>query len=143
MFRNRGKAGFTLIELVMVIAIIGILASIALPRFQDLTGLAKAGATKAGLGSVRSTLAVRYTMSVTNGGTASFPTVLGASDFAAAALPANAINGTVGVTGLSATLNGTATNSSVGFWYISGTSTNTDWGKAGAYSDGTINTASY
>jgi MSHA pilin protein MshA len=135
--------GFTMIELVMVIAIIGILASIAFPRFQDLTGLAKQGATKAGLGAVRSTLAIRYTMSVTNGGSASFPTVLAASDFAAAELPRNALNGTVGVTGLSATVSGTATNSSIGFWYISGTSTNTLWGRAGAYSDGTVNTAAY
>jgi prepilin-type N-terminal cleavage/methylation domain-containing protein len=137
------KKGFTLIELVIVIGIIGLLAAIAIPQFQDLTGLAKSGATKAGLGSVRSTLAIRYANSATGGGNATFPTVLGASDFAAAELPRNAINGTVGVTGLSATLNGTATNSSIGFWYISGTSTNTDWGKAGAYSDGTINTASY
>ena len=139
----QAAGGFTLIELVMVIAIIGILASIAIPKFQDLTGLAKQGATKAGLGTVRSVLAVRYTMSATGGGTASFPTQLAASDFAGAEIPRNAISGTNGVTGLSATLNGTATNASAGFWYISGTSTNTDWGKAGAYSDGTTNTSGY
>lgn len=142
--KNRNKrAGFTLIELVIVIGIIGFLAAIAIPQFQDLTGLAKAGATKAGLGTVRSTLAVRYANSATGGGNASFPTQLAASDFAGAETPRNAINNTSGVTGLSATVNGTATNASAGFWYISGTSSNTDWGKAGAYSEGTTNTAAY
>jgi prepilin-type N-terminal cleavage/methylation domain-containing protein len=137
------RLGFTLIELVIVIAVLGLLAAIAIPYYYDLSGQGKVGATKGGLGALRSVLAIRYANSATAGGNASFPTVLGASDFAAAELPSNAINGTIGVTGLSATVNGTATNSSIGFWYISGTSTNTDWGKAGAYSDGTINTASY
>ncbi len=137
------KSGFTLIELVIVIGIIGLLAAIAIPQFQDLTGLAKAGATKAGLGTVRSTLAVRYANSATGGGAATFPTQLAASDFAGAEQPRNALNTFAGVTGLSATINGTVTHASVGFWFISGTSTNTDWGKAGAYSDGTINTSNY
>ena len=143
MKKCNNKRGFTLIELVIVIGIIGLLAAIAIPKFQDLTGLAKAGATKAGLGSVRSTLAVLYANSATAGGTASFPTQLAVSDFAGATPPANGVNGLSGVTGMSLTVNGTVTNGTMGFWYISGTSTNTDWGKAGAFSDGTVNTAAY
>jgi MSHA pilin protein MshA len=37
----RNQQGFTLIELVVVIVILGILAAVAFPRFQDLSGDAK------------------------------------------------------------------------------------------------------
>ncbi len=134
--------GFTLIELVIVIAIIGILASLSFPRFMDLSGAAQASATRAGLGSVRSVLAIRYAASATGGATASYPGTLANTDFAGNELPRNALNNFSGVTALTGTTTGTATHASLGYWYVSH-STSTNYGKSGAYSNGTIDTSTY
>ncbi|OGS45662.1 MAG: hypothetical protein A2539_07250 [Elusimicrobia bacterium RIFOXYD2_FULL_34_15] len=54
------KKGFTLIELMIVVAIIGILAAIAIPKFADLIKKSKEGATKGSLGALRSALTIYY-----------------------------------------------------------------------------------
>ena len=51
MFR-RSEKGFTLVELMIVVVIIGILASIAIPKFTNLIGKTKASEAKQQLGSI-------------------------------------------------------------------------------------------
>jgi general secretion pathway protein G len=55
-----GAAGFTLIELMIVVAIIGILAAIAIPKFASLIRKSGEGASKGNLGSIRSSLSIYY-----------------------------------------------------------------------------------
>lgn len=52
--------GFTLIELMIVVAIIGILAAIAIPKFADLIRKSKEGATKGSLAAIRSAVTIYY-----------------------------------------------------------------------------------
>jgi MSHA pilin protein MshA len=54
------QAGFTLIELVMVIVILGVLSAVALPKFVDLGKDARTAAIKAVEGSMRSANAIIY-----------------------------------------------------------------------------------
>lgn len=71
MTRNMRHGGFTLIELVVVITILGILAAFAVPRFASLEGQARLAATQALAGSVRSGAALAHALWLAQGNPAS------------------------------------------------------------------------
>jgi MSHA pilin protein MshA len=54
------QQGFTLIELIVVIVILGILAATALPKFSDLTNDARYASLKGALGAVNSAAALAH-----------------------------------------------------------------------------------
>ena len=64
---KKSSQGFTLIELVVVITILGILAAFAIPRFANLEVEARAAAIQGLGGSVRSAATLAHSLSLATG----------------------------------------------------------------------------
>lgn len=73
---TNNQKGFTLIELVIIIVVLGILAAVAIPRYQDITGEAREAASRAALGSLRSGITIFYANQAVTTGTAIWPTLV-------------------------------------------------------------------
>lgn len=56
--RRKAQKGFTLIELMIVVAIIGILAAVAIPQYQDYTKKAKVGNALTSVDSLKTAVAL-------------------------------------------------------------------------------------
>ena len=64
--RKPAQGGFTLIELIVVIVILGILAATALPRFSSLSGDARLASMNAARGALTSLVAVAHGLNYEN-----------------------------------------------------------------------------
>lgn len=84
------QRGFTLIELVVVIIILGVLAAVAVPRFTDLSGDARTAAGKGVAGAISSGTSINYAARQAGNTTA---VVLNAANVCTSTLMANFVNG--------------------------------------------------
>jgi prepilin-type N-terminal cleavage/methylation domain-containing protein len=130
--------GFTIIEILMVVVIIGILAAVVVPKFSGLTQEARVGATKGGLGGIRAAVYVEAARNETSG-SLSFPDSITGILFSDGRVPKNELTGSTVVASVADTVDG-ATTSTDGWWYVT---SGANRGQVGAYVTGAINSSDW
>lgn len=130
------RPGFTLIDFIVVMVILGILATVAMPKFSDLTESAKVSNAKNSLQAIRSSVTLEYADNI-QAGNPTYPAQVTGAYFRSGRVPMNALNKNSQVGNVAAPPAGTATHATDGFWYIAAT------GEVGAYSNGSVDTSGW
>jgi prepilin-type N-terminal cleavage/methylation domain-containing protein len=117
---KRQRKGFTLVELAIVIAILGILAVVAIPKYQGMVDEARSAAARAQLGTVRSAIAITYAKQ-----RGTFPVIASAAlvDKNGASIFADGVMPTVdiGTSNSGTVVAGSAATTDAGGWMYNGT----------------------
>jgi len=71
--RFNKQKGFTLIELVIIIVVLGILASVAIPKYKSIVAESREASCRGALGGLRSGISIFYANTAVTTGTATWP----------------------------------------------------------------------